>query len=48
MVTIDRFCKDRFINLIPVLDVDGSVAYQDLTDMWASFQEILATFPDLK
>jgi len=48
MVTIDRYCHDRFIDLLPVLDVDSHVSYEDLTDMWPTFQEILAIFPNLR
>jgi hypothetical protein len=48
MVTIDRYCQDRFIDLLPVLDVDSHVSYEDLTDMWPTFQEILAVFPNLR
>jgi len=48
MVTIDRYCQDRFIDLLPVLDVDSHVSYEDLTDMWPTFQEILAIFPNLR
>ncbi|XP_063217542.1 uncharacterized protein LOC134528147 [Bacillus rossius redtenbacheri] len=48
MVTIDRYCQDRFVNLVPVLDVDAHVVYEDLrADMWLTFQEILASFPNL-
>ena len=48
MVTIDRYCQDRFIDLLPVLDVDSHVSYEDLTDMWPTFQDILAIFPNLR
>jgi hypothetical protein len=33
---------------LPVLDVDTHVSYEDLTDMWPAFQEILASFPNLR
>jgi hypothetical protein len=48
MVTIDRYCQDRFIDLLPVLDVDSHVSYKNLTDMWPTFQEILAIFLNLR
>lgn len=48
MVTIDRYCQDRFIDLLPVLDVESHISYEDLTDMWPTFQEILASFPNLR
>ncbi|KAJ9589645.1 hypothetical protein L9F63_017134, partial [Diploptera punctata] len=48
MVTLDRYCQDRFMELVPVLDVDSNVSYEDLTDMWPAFQEILASFPNLR
>ncbi|XP_046981573.1 uncharacterized protein LOC124550870 isoform X1 [Schistocerca americana] len=48
MVSLDRYCQDRFITVVPVLDVDNSAVYDDLADMWPSFQEILASFPNLR
>jgi hypothetical protein len=48
MVTIDCYCQDRFIDLLPVLDVDSHVSYEDLQAMWPAFQEILAIFPILR
>jgi hypothetical protein len=48
MVTIDRYCQDRFIDLLPVLDVESHVSYEDLIDMWPTFQDILASFPNLR
>lgn len=48
MVTIDRYCHDRFIELLPVLDVDNSASIQDIADMWPAFQDILASFTNLK
>ncbi|XP_075233962.1 uncharacterized protein LOC142331764 [Lycorma delicatula] len=48
MVTIDRYCQDRFISLLPVLDVENTVTRQDINDMWSAFQEILASFTNLK
>ncbi|KAG8227825.1 hypothetical protein J437_LFUL008469 [Ladona fulva] len=48
MVTIDRYCQDHFVELIPVLEVDAHLCYEELSDMWPSFQEILSTFPTLR
>ncbi|XP_046384322.1 uncharacterized protein LOC124154554 isoform X2 [Ischnura elegans] len=48
MVTIDRYCQDHFVELVPVLEVDSHLCYEDLADMWPSFQEILSTFPTLR
>nr|CAD7257034.1 unnamed protein product [Timema shepardi] len=48
MVTIDRYCLDRFVTLVPVLDVESHVTYDDLTDMWLILQEVLASFPTLR
>uniref|UniRef100_A0A1B6CRL5 Uncharacterized protein n=2 Tax=Clastoptera arizonana TaxID=38151 RepID=A0A1B6CRL5_9HEMI len=48
MVTIDRYCRDRFIELLPVIDVDNSVNKQDIGDMWPAFQDIIASFTNLK
>ncbi|XP_069671476.1 uncharacterized protein [Periplaneta americana] len=48
MVTLDRYCQDRFVDLVPVLDVDAQVSYEDLADMWPAFQEALASFPNLR
>lgn len=48
MVTLDRYCHDHFVSLLPVLDVDNSVTRSDLREMWPDFQDILATFTDLR
>ncbi|XP_026288874.1 uncharacterized protein LOC113213876 isoform X3 [Frankliniella occidentalis] len=48
MVTIDRYCQDRFISLVPVLDVEPHVNCQHLTKMWPAFQEIIASFPNIR
>ncbi|XP_034950248.1 uncharacterized protein [Chelonus insularis] len=47
MITLDRYCRDRHINLIPTLDVDLNVSQRHLTQMWPIFQELLAIFPSL-
>ncbi|XP_067011307.1 uncharacterized protein [Anabrus simplex] len=47
MITIDRYCQDRFISLLPVLDVDPQVTFHDLADMWPIFREVVANFPNL-
>ncbi|XP_008556256.1 uncharacterized protein LOC103577419 [Microplitis demolitor] len=47
MVTLDRYCRDRHLNLIPALDVDSNVSQRHLTQMWPVFQELLAIFPSL-
>lgn len=47
MVTIDRYCQDRFISLVPVLDVEPHVNYKHLAKMWPAFQEIIASFPNI-
>uniref|UniRef100_A0A1S4N319 Beta-hexosaminidase bacterial type N-terminal domain-containing protein n=1 Tax=Pediculus humanus subsp. corporis TaxID=121224 RepID=A0A1S4N319_PEDHC len=47
MVAIDRKAQDRFINLVPVLDVDDNFTGEGLESMWQSFQEILTCFPNL-
>lgn len=41
------FTRDRYLELIPVLDVDSNVSLRHLSQMWALFQELLATFPSL-
>lgn len=48
MVNVDRYCQDRFISLLPVLDVENTVTRQDIDDMWPTFQEILASFTNLQ
>ncbi|XP_054264092.1 uncharacterized protein LOC128987330 isoform X1 [Macrosteles quadrilineatus] len=48
MVMIDRYCHDRFISLLPVLDIDNSVQRHDLDEMWPVFQDIVASFTNLK
>ncbi|XP_014225797.1 uncharacterized protein LOC106651683 [Trichogramma pretiosum] len=47
MVTLDRYCRDRHLELIPALDVDSNVSVRHLSQMWPLFQELLATFPSL-
>lgn len=47
MVTLDRYCRDRHLDLIPALDVDSSVSQRHLQQMWPIFQELLSTFPSL-
>ncbi|KAL2715083.1 Tankyrase-1 [Vespula squamosa] len=47
MVTLDRYCRDRHLDLVPTLDVDSNVGQHHLTQMWPIFQELLAVFPSL-
>ncbi|KAL0266782.1 UNVERIFIED_CONTAM: hypothetical protein PYX00_009235 [Menopon gallinae] len=47
MVAIDRRSQDRFITLVPVLDVDDNVTVENLETAWQTFQEILTCFPNL-
>lgn len=47
MVTLDRYCRDRHLDLVPALDVDSNVTQRHLSQMWPIFQELLATFPSL-
>ncbi|XP_011310616.1 uncharacterized protein [Fopius arisanus] len=47
MVTLDRYCRDRHIDMIPALDVDQNISQRHLNQMWPVFQEVLATFPSL-
>ncbi|XP_023247490.1 uncharacterized protein LOC106645899, partial [Copidosoma floridanum] len=47
MVTLDRYCRDRHLELVPALDVDSNVSLQHLSQMWPLFQELLSTFPSL-
>ncbi|KAK6621143.1 hypothetical protein RUM43_011449 [Polyplax serrata] len=47
MVAIDRKSQDRFVTLVPVLDVDDNFTGENLDSMWQTFQEILTCFPNL-
>ncbi|CAL1681579.1 unnamed protein product [Lasius platythorax] len=47
MVTLDRYCRDRHLDIVPTLDVDSNVGQHHLTQMWPIFQELLAVFPSL-
>ncbi|XP_066585055.1 uncharacterized protein [Prorops nasuta] len=47
MVTLDRYCRDRHLDLVPTLDVDSNVSQHHLPQMWPVFQELLAIFPTL-
>lgn len=46
MVSIARYCQDRFLTLVPVLDVEESVELVHLATMWPAFQQLVASFPD--
>lgn len=46
MVSIARYCQDRFLMLVPVLDVEEYVELDHLPSMWPAFQQLLASFPD--
>ncbi|XP_039293769.1 uncharacterized protein LOC111057243 [Nilaparvata lugens] len=48
MVTIDRYCRDRFVSILPVIDVEASVTIKDVKSMWPAFQKILASFSNLE
>lgn len=47
MIAIDRRAQDRFITLVPVLDVDDSVS-EAVDSLWPTLHEILTCFPSLE
>ncbi|XP_072155100.1 uncharacterized protein [Bemisia tabaci] len=48
MLSIDRYCQDRFISLVPVLEVETDVKKTDLKNMWPLFQQVMAVFTDVE
>ncbi|KAF4523546.1 hypothetical protein B566_EDAN011994 [Ephemera danica] len=46
VVSITRYCQDRFITLVPVLDVEECVELVHLPSMWLAFQKYITSFPD--
>jgi hypothetical protein len=48
VVSITRYCQDRFLTLVPVLDVEECVELIHLPNMWPAFQKFITSFPDIK
>jgi hypothetical protein len=48
LLTLEKFCHERFIDLVPVLDVSPSVSYPDLSDLYYDIQEFLSCFVSTK
>lgn len=46
-VVVFLFYRDRYLELVPALDVDSNVSHRHLSQMWPVFQELLAVFPSL-
>ncbi|XP_064621643.1 uncharacterized protein LOC135484263 isoform X2 [Lineus longissimus] len=44
LLTLEKFCLERFIDLVPVLDVSPSVSYPDLSDLYYDIQEFISCF----
>ena len=44
LLSIHRYCRDRFVDLVPAVDVDPATTSQDLTKIQPTILEILACF----
>lgn len=47
-MSIARYCEDRFLTLVPVLDVEECVDESQLTIMWPVFQQLISSFPNVR
>jgi hypothetical protein len=48
LMSIARYCEDRFLTLVPVLDVEECVDESQLTIMWPVFQQLISSFPNVR
>jgi hypothetical protein len=48
LLDISKFCQDLGIDLMPVVDVTSKVAFDNLHDLYAQFEEFLRAFPGAK
>ena len=44
LIEFDRFCQQRFVTLVPVLDVSHHVDYEKLTSLYPLFLDYLSCF----
>ncbi len=40
LLSVDRFCRDRFVDLVPAFDVDAGVTRSDLVELLPTIREI--------
>ena len=48
LLSVDRFCRERFVDLVPSVDVDATATDRDLGGMLAEFREVLGAFEQKK
>ncbi|CAB3359835.1 Hypothetical predicted protein [Cloeon dipterum] len=48
LMSVARYCQDRFLTLVPVLDVEDCVEESQLSLMWPVFQQLVASFPNVE
>lgn len=44
IVSLDRYCEDRSINLVPAFDIEGTIATTQVTDVTAMIRATLTHF----
>ena len=48
LLSIDRFCRERFVDFVPAVDVDAAVTAAELPAMVNAFKEVLGAFEQRK
>ena len=48
IMSLHRYCRDRFIDFVPGIDVDGNVRVEDLMSLVPVVQKHLACFDNAK
>ncbi|XP_065213824.1 uncharacterized protein LOC135840977 [Planococcus citri] len=48
IVYLDRYTQDRFVNLVPVLEIESQITDEILLKMWPIFQKFLSSFSNLR
>jgi len=44
LIEFDRFCEQRFVTLVPVLDISYNVDYEKFTNLFPLFLDYLTCF----
>lgn len=48
IVYLDRYTQDRFVNLVPVIEIESQISDDVLSKMWPVFQKYLSSFSNLR
>ncbi len=48
VLSIHRYCRDRFVDFVPAVDVDVSTTAADLQAIQAALHEVVACFDNSK